>query len=91
MEIQKNNNNMDHSNNNDPEYLTSTLIDFEKYFPILMKSITNYAQIMDIDEFGTQKVITKTFSDKMENNLLPLFNDEINKALSYEYWNTLLL
>lgn len=77
-------------NPNDPDYLTLDLIDFDLHFPKTMKSIQNYYEYVNVENFGTKDCDLNEFSSQMQNNLLPMFNDEINTALGSDYWNTLL-
>ena len=65
------------------------IINFDKYFPILMKTLSSLQTIMEVKEFGKAGLNPKKYFYKQKEVLLPLFNDELHKVLPDNYWQTL--
>ena len=61
-------------------------INFHKYFPKLIESMSNYKIILGVKRFGDGRINVGDIIDKQRNELMPIFKDEIESVLPNNYW-----
>ena len=61
-------------------------INFHKYFPKLIESMSNYKTILGVKRFGDGRINVGDIIDKQRNELMPIFKDEIESVLPNNYW-----
>jgi len=54
-------------------------MNFDRYFPVLIRQLENYQDIMQIEEFGNED--PRQFYEKLNEKLMPEIHQELEKKI----------